>query len=182
MSNNPTPETSESTPYFQSNICSIEEYDKNIILSISQLLEEIIKKNKRKKFKVLKDNFFTEMIPKITIYDYLIRIVKYTRINIPTLILSVTSITSFMRKTKNFLSYFNIYKLLITSCFINAKFHEDYTFSSKLYAKVGGISYKELNLLELEFYKKSEYSLYVSDDTYNNYLKFFQNKANKIII
>ena len=68
MSNNPTPETSESTPYFQSNICSIEEYDKNIILSISQLLEERIKKNKRKKFKVLKDNFFTEIIPKITIY------------------------------------------------------------------------------------------------------------------
>ena len=44
MSNNQTPETSESTHYFQSNICSIEEYDKNIILSISQLLEEIIKK------------------------------------------------------------------------------------------------------------------------------------------
>ncbi len=85
-----------------------------------------------------------------------------------------------MRKTRNFLSINNIHKLLIVSCFLNAKFNEDYTFSSKFYAKVGGISYKELNFLELEFYKKNNYSLYISEDLYNNYLNFFQLKAKKL--
>ena len=87
-----------------------------------------------------------------------------------------------MRKTRNFLSINNIYKLLIVSCFLNAKFNEDYTFSSKFYAKVGGISYKELNYLEFEFYKKNDYSLYVNEEMYNNYLNFFQSKAKRIKI
>ena len=64
MSNDSTPQTSESSPYFQNKNNKIEEYEKNLILSISQLLEEIIKKNKRKKYKTLKDIFYSEMIPK----------------------------------------------------------------------------------------------------------------------
>ena len=120
------------------------------------------------------------MIPKISIYDYLFRIVKYTKINISTLILSIASITSLMKKTKNALSYYNIHKLLIASCLLNSKFHEDYTYSSKFYAKVGGISYKELNLLEIEFYHKNNYSLFIVEDMYNKYLNFFQLKAKKL--
>ncbi len=179
MSNNPTPETSESTPYFQANICSIEEYDKNIILSISQLLEERIKKNKRKKFKILNDCFFSKMIPKISIYDYLYRIVKYTKINISTLILSIASITSLMRKTKNEICFNNIYKLIITSCFLNSKFYEDVTFSSNFFAKVGGIPTKELNFLEMEFFRKSEYKLLESEENYKSLYNFFLNKSRK---
>jgi hypothetical protein len=47
---------------------------------------------------------------------------------------------------------------------------------------VGGISYKELNNLEFEFYKKNDYSLYVNEEMYNNYLNFFQSKAKRIKI
>ena len=180
MSSNSTPQTSESSPCFQNTNNTIEEPDRILLLSISQLLEETIKKNKRKKFKILNDCFFSKMIPKISIYDYLFRIVKYTKINISTLILSIASITSLMRKTKNALSYYNIYKLIIASCLLNSKFHEDYTYSSKFYAKVGGISYKELNILEIEFYKKIDYSLLVSEDMFNNYYEFFQTKAKKL--
>ena len=103
MSNDSTPQTSESSPYFQNKNNKIEEYEKNLILSIYQLLEEIIKKNKRKKYKILKDSFYSEIIPKITISDYIFRIIKYTKINISTLILSITSINSFMKKTRDFL-------------------------------------------------------------------------------
>jgi hypothetical protein len=85
-----------------------------------------------------------------------------------------------MRKTRNFLSINNIYKLLIVSCFLNAKFYKDYTFSSKFYTKVGGISLKELNLLEIEFYHKNNYSLFIVEDMYNKYLNFFQLKAKKL--
>ena len=87
MSSNSTPQTSENSPCFQDKNYTIEECDKNIILSITQLLEEIIIKNKKKKFKPLKDCFYSNMIPTIKIYDYLLRIVKYTKIKISTLIL-----------------------------------------------------------------------------------------------
>ena len=182
MSSNSTPQTSENSPCFQDKNNTIEECDKNIILSITQLLEEIIIKNKKKKFKPLKDCFYSNMIPTIKIYDYLLRIVKYTKIKISTLILSIASITSFLKKNKNYLCINNIHKLIIVSCFLNAKFHEDFAFSSNFYAKVGGISYKELNYLEFEFYKKNDYSLFVREEIFNNYLNFFQTKAKRIKI
>ena len=182
MSDNSTPQTSENSPCFQDKNYTIEECDRILILSISQLLEETIIKNKKKKFKPLKDCFYSHMTPTIKLNDYLLRIVKYTKIKISTLILSIASITSFLKKTKNYLCINNIHKLIIVSCLLNAKFHEDLTFSSNFYGKVGGISYKELNYLEYEFYKKIDYSLYVNEEIYNNYLNFFQSKAKRIKI
>ena len=181
MSDNSTPQTSENSPCIHEKNYKIEECDRILILSISQLLEEIIIKNKKKKFKPLKDCFYS-YIPKIKLYDYLLRIVKYTKIKISTLILSITSITSFLRKNRNCLCINNVHKLIIVSCFLNSKFYEDYTHSSHFYGKVGGISYKELNNLEFEFYKKNDYSLYVNEEMYNNYLNFFQSKAKRIKI
>ena len=61
MSDNSTPQTSESSPCIQNINNTIEEYERILILSISQLLEEIIKKIK---YKTLKDIFYSEMIPK----------------------------------------------------------------------------------------------------------------------
>ena len=119
------------------------------------------------------------MINKININDYLLRIVKYTKINISTLILSIASITYLMRKTKNEICFNNIYKLIITSCFLNSKFYEDITFSSNFFAKVGGIPTKELNFLEMEFYRKIEYRLLESEENYKSLYNFFLNKSRK---
>jgi hypothetical protein len=49
MSSNSTPQTSENSPCFQDKNYTIEEWDRILILSISQLLEETIIKNKKKK-------------------------------------------------------------------------------------------------------------------------------------
>ena len=173
-------ETSDCSPCFQNlNNDIIEEDDRNLILSISQLIEEIIQKNKKKKIKIKKDCFFSYTIPKISINEYLIRIIKYTKINISTLIISITSITSLMRKIKNAICYNNIYKLIITSCLLNSKFYEDSTHSSNFFAKVGGISIKELNYLEMEFYIKCNFSLFQSEENYNTFLNFFLEKSKK---
>ena len=51
MSSNSTPQTSESSPCFQNTNNTIEEPDRILLLSISQLLEETIKKNKKKNLK-----------------------------------------------------------------------------------------------------------------------------------
>ena len=175
-----SPKTSDCSPCFQ-NIYNdiIEESDRNLIESISQLIEEKIQKNRKKKIKIKKDCFFSNTLPKISINEYLIRIVKYTKINISTLILSIASITSLMRKNKNAICYNNIYKLIITSCLLNSKFYEDSTHSSNFFAKVGGISIKELNYLEMEFYIKCNFSLFQSEENYNTFLNFFLEKSKK---
>ena len=148
-----------------------------LIKSISKLLEEIINKNKKKRHKCYKDCFYSEKIPSLTIYEYISSIVKYTGINESTLILSIVSITSLMNKTKNTISYNNIYKLIITSVFLNVKFNEDFNFSSKLYAYVGRIPNEELNFLEYQYYSLCDYSLFVKSNIYEEYYCFFQNKA-----
>ena len=180
MSFDSSPKTSDSSPFFNnSNYDIIEEEDRSLILSISQLIEEKISKNIKRKIKIKKDCFYSDMINKININDYLLRIVKYTKINISTLILSIASITYLMRKTKNEICFNNIYKLIITSCFLNSKFYEDITFSSNFFAKVGGIPTKELNFLEMEFYRKIEYRLLESEENYKSLYNFFLNKSRK---
>ncbi len=48
------------------------------------------------------------------------------------------------------------------------------------FAKVGGISIKELNYLEMEFYVKCNFSLFKSEENYNTFLNFFLEKSKKI--
>ena len=177
MSINSIQKTSETSPNVNYIKIKIQDEYFLLIKSISKLLEEIIYKNKKKKHKSYKDYFYSEKIPSLTIYEYISSIVKYTGINQSTLILSIVSITSLMKKTKNSISYNNIYKLIITSIILNAKFYEDFNFSSKLYAYVGRISNEELNLLEYQFYSSCDYSLFVKSNIYEEYYCFFQNKA-----
>ena len=58
--------------------------------------------------------------------------------------------------------FFN--SLLITSIVIAAKFFDDHYFANSHYAKVGGITNKELNNLEFEFLNSINYTLYVTSE------------------
>ena len=56
---------------------------------------------------------------------------------------------------------------------IALKYNEDDYFNNEFYAKVGGVTKKEIDNLEYEFLIRSEYKLFVSEDVfekYNNYL------------
>lgn len=56
---------------------------------------------------------------------------------------------------------------------IALKYNEDDYFNNEFYAKVGGVTKKEIDKLEYEFLIRSEYKLFVSEDVfekYNNYL------------
>jgi len=152
-----------------------------IIFSLSKLINEIIKKNYKKNKHILsykkikKDKFFSLYIPNISIYDYIYRIIKFTQINISTLIISFVQLNNYLKKSKNYLSLNNFFNLYITSCLINAKFYEDKCFPLSIFAKVGGISIEELEIFEFEFYHRLNFSLYMREDLYNSYYNFFLN-------
>ena len=151
-----------------------------IISSLSKLINVIIKKNLKKKKNILskkikKDKFFSLYIPTISIYDYIYRIIKFTQINISTLIISFVQLNNYLKKSKNYLSLNNFFNLYITSCLINAKFYEDKCFPLSIFAKVGGITIEELEIFEFEFYHRLNFSLYMREDLYNSYYNFFLN-------
>ena len=66
-----------------------------------------------------------------------------------------------------------LYRLILSAMLIALKYNEDDYFNNEFYAKVGGVTKKEIDKLEYEFLIRSEYKLFVSEDVfekYNNYL------------
>lgn len=54
------------------------------------------------------------------------------------------------------------------------KFHDDENYSHKDYAKVSGVSPKELLKLELEFMELVNFNMFIKDDEYEAYSQRFE--------
>jgi hypothetical protein len=63
----------------------------------------------------------------------------------------------------------NIHRILITSIMLAAKFFDDVYYNTPYYAKVGGVSPQELNVLEVDFLFMANFSLYVDTESYSKY-------------
>jgi hypothetical protein len=55
------------------------------------------------------------------------------------------------------------------------KYNEDDYYSNEFYAKVGGISLGEINVLEAECCKILDFRLFVEDEMFNKYKDYIQN-------
>ncbi len=60
---------------------------------------------------------------------------------------------------------------MITALLLAIKYHEDHYYDNVYYAKVGGVTCRELNLLEIEMLNLLEYDLYVSQELYEHCLE-----------
>ena len=89
-----------------------------------------------------------------------------------TLILILIYIDKICRNNNFRLNYFNIHKLIITSMLVSIKYNEDEYFSNNFYAKVGGISVKDLDFLEYVFLTLIDFQLFVDEDLYNKYSNY----------
>lgn len=154
-----------------------------IIQSISSNLHEIIKENTEKipnfnnKIKKNKRDIFLNIIPNITIEQYLNRIYIYTKMEISSLIISIIYIDRFCRENNYFLSYYSIYRLLLTSCLLSIKFNEDIKFDMKNYAEIAGIPVEIIYNLEEAMFYLIKFNLFVHDEDYQNYYNFFSKAA-----
>jgi hypothetical protein len=73
------------------------------------------------------------------------------------------------------LTNFNFQRLILTSILLAIKYNEDEYYSNEYYAKVGGISLREMNALETEFLLLINYSLFVDFDLFNKYKTYIEN-------
>ena len=143
---------------------------KTFLKDIADNLKSIISQNKNSKNQ--NNSFCHGHIPKITLFDYLLRIQKYSRIENNTIIIALIYIDRICIKKGITLTQYNIHRLLFTSILISIKYNEDIIYDNLYYSKIGGIPLAELNKLETEFLKMIGFGLFVSEEVYKKYYEY----------
>ena len=137
-----------------------------IATSISFFLSELINENLKNNDSE-NDIFTIKSLPKLSISDYLNRIILYSNIEENTLISALIYI-HIISKIKPITKY-NIHKILFTSILISLKFNEDGIYKNNYYSEIAGVSTEELLILENEFLKLIKYKLFISEKTFDSY-------------
>merc|ERR1719186_2324336 len=122
--------------------------------------------------------FHATRAPQITIKSYLHRIAKFSNCSEECFVLALVYIDRLIRKNENFMvNSLNVHRLMITSIMLGAKFFDDQYFNNAYFGKVGGVSRKEINLLEIEFLFMINFNLYVETEMYDTYNKRLMSHA-----
>ena len=151
----------------------------SISLSISAILEELLKQNKqlssykKKIYEQSKMVFSCHKKPKISILEYINRIIKYTYLEKSSLIVSLIYLDRICQNDI-LLTDYNIHRLLLISIIISIKINEDKIFGNNYYAEVGGISIKEFNSIESDFVNFINYYLFVTEEEYFKYKMYLE--------
>lgn len=184
LSNNTAASSSTENEENLSNNCSslspspspslIEITTEDIISFISLNIKNKIIENK-KKYNGLpinkNDLLYSNKIPLISIKNYFIRIMKYSKIRGCTLIATLIYIKRFIIKQKFIISLNNIYKLIIGCVVLAIKYNESSNYKNKFYAEIGGLDLKEFNLIEMDIFQRLDFDLYIFDCEYNNVIQ-----------
>lgn len=189
-----TTKTSDSSPlnYMPSKACKLELKQKEfiqakkkkeleIISLISKIINEIVEENKNGKKNSLveksKLSFYMKNLPNIKFEDYLIRINKYLKPEVSSFVLALIYIDRICSNKKNNISLIenNIFKLFLAAITLAIKFNEDYYDANNYFAKVGGITLVEMNMLEKEFLNLIDFRMWVDEDIYIKYNDYLTN-------
>ncbi|GER43223.1 cyclin family protein [Striga asiatica] len=113
--------------------------------------------------------------PTISIHSYLQRIFKYANCSPSCYIVAYVYLDRFMHRQPDLpINSFNVHRLLITSVMLSAKFMDDMYYNNAYYAKVGGISTIEMNILEVDFLFALGFHLNVTPSTFHSYCSHLQ--------
>ena len=163
-----------------SDIETIPQKDNSLQLSISLAIEQLLSENRKQKFYTSKIReqskmiFSSNSIPKISILEYLNRIVNYTKIENSTLITAIIYL-DLVGQNEIYLTDYNIHILLLICILIAIKMNEDSIYTNDYYAQVAGISLKKLNKIEHEFLNMNKFKLFVDKDLFDKYQQYLSN-------
>ena len=134
---------------------------KELVLLISNMLMELIRFNDEIP---LKDGrltrFHSRAPPGISVRDYLQRLATHATLSPPILLSMVYYIDRLCALYPAFtISSLTVHRFLITSATVASKGLSDSFWTNNTYARVGGVSLKELALLELEFLWRVEWRI-----------------------
>jgi hypothetical protein len=108
--------------------------------------------------------------PTLKVQDYLARIRKYFLASDECYVMALVYIDRVGKIDPAMtVCELNVHRLLVISAMLAAKFHDDVYYSNNYYAKVGGLSLKEVNALEAKFLKMLDWKLFVAPEEYQLY-------------
>ena len=173
-------DTSPSTD-LDNSIISIDTINK-IISNIASNLEDLIIENfqSNRQIYVKSDIFFHYYIPNISIENYIKRIMKYSQMNISSLIIAIIYIDKMCEIQKYILCFNNIHRLILSACLLSVKYNEDINVNNIIFSKIGDESIEIVNQLEQELFFLLDFSLFVDFNYYEKYYEYFT-KCNKSI-
>ena len=151
-----------------------EEQLNKLELSISTILTEISGQNSNIEYNP-DDPFSTATPPNVKLQYFFSRIKKYAKIEKSTLIIILIYADRMCTNSGIILNPYNIHRIILGCLLLAIKYNEDVYFTNIHYAKVGGISLQELNILENFSFKFLDFNLYVSDEIYNKYFNYISN-------
>ncbi|MED6107384.1 Cyclin-U2-1 [Stylosanthes scabra] len=146
----------------------------NVLASLierSMARTQRIVKNYLSSCKLKNTNIFDcREIPDMTIQSYLERIFRYTRAGPSVYVVAYVYIDRFCQNNPGFrINARNVHRLLITTIMMASKYVEDMNYRNSYFARVGGLTTKELNKLELEFLFLMGFKLHVNVSVFESY-------------
>lgn len=109
-------------------------------------------------------------IPDLTIQSYLERIFRYTRAGPSVYVVAYVYIDRFCQSHQGFrINSRNVHRLLITTIMVASKYVEDMNYRNSYFARVGGLTTKQMNKLELEFLFLMGFKLHVNVSVFESY-------------
>ncbi|KAM3164643.1 Aminoglycoside antibiotic sensitivity protein 3 [Lachancea thermotolerans] len=143
----------------------------DLVILISRMLSFLIRINDS----IPKDNsseltrFHSRVPPQISVYDYLMRLTRYSSLEPAVLIASVYYIDLLSAMYTAFsLNSLTVHRFLLTATTVGSKGLCDSFCTNSHYAKVGGVQCSELHVLESEFLKRVNYRILPRDDNILN--------------
>ena len=121
--------------------------------------------------------------PSISFRDYLIRLIVHATLSPPLLLSMVFYIDRLCALYPAFtISSLTVHRFLITAATVAAKGLGDSFWTNSTYARVGGVSVKELALLELELLKRLKWRIVPKPEVLVDYYKSLVERSNGFVL
>ncbi|KAF1938176.1 cyclin-domain-containing protein [Clathrospora elynae] len=127
--------------------------------------------------------FHSRAPPGISIRDYLARLIVHATLSPPILLSMVYYVDKLCAMYPAFtISSLTVHRFLITAATVAAKGLSDSFWTNSLYARVGGVSVRELALLELEFLRKLDWRIVPKPEVLVDYYKGLVDRGTGYVI
>ncbi|CAM8896053.1 unnamed protein product [Rhodiola kirilowii] len=156
--------------------------DKPRVLEIlSFFLEGIVKRNERlvqsKEIVDVITDFHGIRAPDMEIEQYIDRLFRYSACSPSCFVAGYIYMDKFLQRKNGYLTSLNAHRLLITGVMVAAKFIDDAFYNNAYYAKVGGISTREMNKLEMNLLFDLDFRLQITTETFRKYCLMLEKEA-----
>ncbi|TKW27449.1 hypothetical protein SEVIR_3G257700v4 [Setaria viridis] len=157
-----------------------------VLLLLSTYLDKTVQQNEElldsSKVKESTTIFHGQRVPELSIKLYAERIFKYAQCSPSCFVLALIYMERYLQQPNIYMTSFSVHRLLITSVVVAAKFIDDSFFNNAYYGRVGGISTREMNRLELDLLFSLDFRLKVNLETFRSYCLQLEKEALALVL